>query len=820
MEKINLDGKWDLFDEYTHKGYEAVVPGLDLDVLISNGVLPKLNECDSDNVYFKMSDFDRTYKKTFNITKNMLNEERAVLHFDRLDTLCEIFVNGIKIAEASNIHLQYDFDIKPYINEGENKIEVKFLSLRKYIKNEQQKLKLPWNSNGTVGHPHIRKCACHFGWDFAPELDAQGISGHCEISFYSHGVIDYFGINQSIDKSLATAKCSISVLNKKDDERLSVIVTTPDGSEQTYKVPKGKGAIDILVESPELWWCNGYGKQPLYTFTAVLKKGNKILSKKTKRIGFRSLTLDKRQDKYGSNFCFILNGKPIFAKGANYIPMDALYTNITHEKLHELLSMCKDANMNMLRIWGGGFYESDDFYDICDQLGILLWQDFAFACCAYPFMKDSFMESVKQEVKQNVLRLKHHPSLALWCGNNEIESMSMAWLVMKDFIDTTGDFFYKQLPEMFKELDGATPYHPTSPSSKEYMKNMNSDKWGDTHIWNVWHGYQDKNYWKKRKTRFCSEFGMQSYPHPSLTPHQKCDMGEERLSYYLTKHLALSDKQKYKVYFTQIIQMEYMKAAVEHFRRIGDICHGTLYWQLNDIWPGASWAGMDYNLNKKALMYHTKHFYEMVHISATNEKDRINIFVTSDLSQSFKGTAVIKAINLATKEEKEDVLEVYIQKVSTKLIFSPLKKDFDKTADILLMTLYDECGNIVSENNMVFCENKDLALKPCNIGYDLEIKDGTAEITLTSDNYARYVYLDIDGERNNFSDNFFDLSPDENKTVSIELRDTRNIQKRLNIITLNEAINDCNKAKDTLLHVKEFARPMALANRISRYFEV
>lgn len=820
MDRINLDGKWTLYDRYTNKEYCAIVPGLDLNELITHGVLPKFNECKNDEVYFEMSKYDRSYKRSFTVTKEMLQQEKAILHFDRLDTLSEIYICGKKIAETNNIHLQYDFDIKPYIIEGENEIEVKFLSIRKYIETKQSQLKLPWNANGTTGHPHIRKCACHFGWDFAPELDAQGISGHCEIRFYSHGVIDYFEIKQTLTKNKAIAKCSLCLSNLHQDEKLSIILTYPDGKSITYKVPQGETDLSIEIENPELWWCSGYGEQPLYNFTAVIKSGNRVLDKKSKRIGFRTITLDKKQDKYGNNFCFVLNGTPIFAKGANYIPMDGIYTNITHNRLYSLLKECKNANMNMLRVWGGGFYESDDFYDICDELGILLWQDFAFACCAYPFIKEDFMQSVKEEVKQNVLRLKHHACLALWCGNNEIESMSMAWLPMTSFINSTGDFFYKQLPEMLEDLDGYTPYHPTSPSSGKYMKNMNSDKFGDTHIWNVWHGYEDKSYWQKRKTRFCSEFGMQSYPHTSLTSHQKCDMGEERLSYYLTKHFALSGKKEYKVYFTQLLQMEYMKEAVEHFRRISHICHGTLYWQLNDIWPVASWAGIDFAMNKKALMYHARHFYEKIHISAVEEKDRVNIYITSDSNEAFNGTALIKTINLQDGSEREQLLEVYVAKNSTKLIFSPTKNSFNKTRDILSMTLYNKNGDIVSENTRILCENKDLALKPCNIGYTVSVVGDTAEITLTADNYARYVFIDIENEVNNFSDNFFDITENENKTVSIKLLNTENIPDRLHIITLNEALQGADKIKDTLSHIREFARPMALANRVSRWFEV
>lgn len=820
MTTINLDGKWTLHDEYTQKEYEATVPGLDLGDLISHGVLPDIQQCESDEVYFKMSDFDRSYKRTFTVTKAMLKEEKAILHFDRLDTLSEVYINGIMIAETHNIHLQYNFDIRPCIKEGENEIEVKFLSLRRHIRDKQKTLKLPWNSNGTVGHPHIRKCGCHFGWDFGPELDAQGISGHCEIKLYSHGVIDFFEVKQQVNKGTGTIECSFTLENSGEGENLSVVMTSPDGKEKTYKVPEGENALTITVDNPELWWCSGYGEQPLYTLKAVLKKGRKILSEKTKRIGFRTISLDRRKDKYGTNFCFVLNGKPIFAKGANYIPMDGLYTNITSERLYNLLSSCKEANMNMLRVWGGGFYESDEFYDMCDELGILLWQDFAFACCGYPFMREDFLKSALQEIEQNVPRLKHHACLALWCGNNEIESMSMAWLPMTSFINSAGDFFYKKLPELLEKLDGITPYHPTSPSSGEYMKNMNSDKYGDTHLWNVWHGYEDKNFWKTRKTRFCSEFGMQSYPHTSLKPHQKCDMGEERLRYYLTKHFALSGKEDYKVYFTQLLQMEYMKEAVEHFRRIGDICHGTLYWQLNDIWAGASWAGIDFGANKKALMYHSKHFYEQIHISATQEKDRINVYITSESGDNFTGTAVLKTLSLSDGNEKENILEVYIPANKTKEIFSFEKKKFNKTNDVLVMSLYDEKGNIISENNKIFCENKDLALKPSNIGYTVSAEGDTAEITLTADSYARYVFLDIEGETNAFSDNFFDLYENESKTVSIKVKDADNIPGRLTITTLYDAMEGADKAKDMLIYAREYTRPMALGNRVSRWFEI
>lgn len=814
MKTLNLDGIWQL--KFLDKTYPATVPGLDVLDLIAAGEVPETDNIENDNIYFYISEHNKTYSREFNITKEDLSKEIIELCFDRLDTLAKISVNNKLVANTENIHLSYCFNIKDFVIEGKNTIEVEFKSLRNHIKEKQKELKLPYNAMGTTGHPHIRKASCLFGWDFAPEICPQGISGHCELRLRTLPIISYLKLTQKIKNDFGYINGKIEFSEQVNCGQIKVTVTEPNGNKKEQILdPTNTDKFTFEIESPELWWCNGLGKQPLYTITTEYINNEEIISSVTKRIGFRDIKLDTSKDEYGSNFQFVINGKPIFAKGANYIPTDSLYTRITKEKISELLFECKNANMNMVRVWGGGFYESDDFYDICDELGLLVWQDFGFACCAYPFMKDDFLNNVAYEVIYNTKRLMHHASLALWCGNNEIESISLAWLNRTSFINSTGKFFYEILPNLIKKYDSNTPYHACSPSSGKYMKNINGDKHGDTHIWNVWHGYQYKEYFKKRFTRFASEFGMQSYPNENITPHQKCDLGEERLNYYLSSLFTVPKNAKEKVYLTQIIQLEAMREAAEHFRRNSHRCHGSLYWQLNDCWSSASWSALDWKVGRKALMYGTKHFYENVHISATQNKNQIEVFVSNDLKENFQGNVVVEKVNTLTNEKmlfintNIDIKELTSSKIST-FDVSKIKTN----EEVLIMSVYDNNNNLVSENREIFCNNNELELKNAKISPEIFEEDNNKYITISSDEYARYVFIDIPSIK--LSDNFFDLSKDEKKIIKIE---SDNTLSNVSAFSLYDVMKNANTNEDKKTYLKEYFRPMGLANRISRYFD-
>ncbi len=814
MKTINLDGKWKL--DFLNKTYDANVPGLDVLDLISAGEVPDIDNVENDKTYFYISESDKTYSRTFIVTEEQFNEEIIEIYFERLDTLAEIKINGKIIAKTENIHLSYCFDIKDCVRIGENLIEVKFKSLRKYINEKQKDLKLPYNAMGTTGHPHIRKASCLFGWDFAPELCAQGISGHCEIRTRSMPNISFLKLTQNLDKNRGYISGELEFTEKVNCGTLQINLLYPNGNKDEKTIdPTVTTSFSFEVDEPEIWWCNGLGNQPLYTVEVIYKNDNEVISTETKRIGFRNITLDTSNDAFGSNFQFVINDKPIFAKGSNYIPLDALYTRITKEKIYELLLECKNANMNMIRVWGGGFYESDYFYDICDELGILIWQDFGFACCAYPFMKVDFLKNVENEVVYNTKRLMHHPSLALWCGNNEIESISLAWMNRTNFIKSTGEFFYDKLPNLIRKYDSFTPYHACSPSSGKYMKYINSDKHGDTHIWNVWHGYQYKEYFKKRFTRFASEFGMQSYPNDGIMPHQKCDLGEERLNYYLASLFTTPKNAKEKIYLTQIIQLEAMREAAEHFRRNSSRCHGSLYWQLNDCWSSASWAALDHKIGRKGLMYATKHFYENIHVSAATNKDQVEIYISNDTKEKFEGNVVIEKIS--TLSDNNVVLinkNITVSELSSENIFNVNKASIKEKEEILLMKVYDTNGNLVSENREILCKNNELLLKNADITCKVSEENNKKYITVRSNNYARYVFIDLPSTK--LSDNFFDLSKNESKTV--EIQSDCSIDKA-SAFSLYDIMSKADKSNDKKLYLKEYFRPMALANRISRYFD-
>lgn len=815
MKTVNLDGKWKL--DFSGKIYEATVPGLDIIDLINSGDICEPNEAEKDTLYFYISENDKTYSRSFNLKNKDPEAKKIELCFQRLDTLATVYINGQVVASTNNIHLSYCFDIKNYIHEGENTIEIIFESLRKHIKEKQSVYKLPHNSNGTAGHPHIRKAACHFGWDFAPELDVQGISGHCEIRIRNHSLISDMKLSQKTFNNVGIIEGALNFTEEITSGKVEVTLFSPDGSEQkTIINPKESTAFSFEVNSPEIWWCNGLGNQPLYKVEAVYKVNSRPVSTLSKRIGFREIKLDTSPDRYGTNFQFIINGKVFFAKGANYIPMDALYTRITKERLYSLLLECKNANMNMIRVWGGGFYESNDFYDICDELGILVWQDFAFACCAYPFMQNDFLSNIEKEVEYNVKRLMHHPCLALWCGNNEIESMSLAWINRADIITSTDKFFYETLPELVRKYDPVTPYHACSPSSGKYMKDVNSDDYGDTHIWNVWHGYQQKEYFKKRFTRFASEFGMQSYPNEGVIPHQKCDLGEERLNYYLSTLFTVPQNVKEKIYLTQLIQLEAMREAAEHFRRNSHRCHGSLYWQLNDIWSSASWAALDCNVSRKALMYASKHFYENIHISAAKQKNKIEIHISNDLNEAFEGKLAVEKMNIANGVSTElERMKIFVNPLSSKCVLSIEKDDIKAKNEILIMRVYVQNGELVSENREIFTKNNKLSLKKANITCILKEENENQYISVTADNYARYVFIDLPGVK--LSDNFFDLCKYETKLIKVESQ--AEIKSDVSAFSLYDVLVNTDRKSDIKAMLVETFKPMALANRISRYFE-
>ncbi len=832
----SLCGKWELCDTKGEYSLSAAVPGCNYLDLMNADIIkdPFYGENEKD-VYW-VAERDWKYKKSFTLSAKELENEKIALVCKRLDTICTLYLNGEKIGEGENCHLAYEFDVKNQLKEGENSLEIVFESPVNYVKERYEKEKTPPNSNGQNGIVRIRKPQCHFGWDWGPVLPVSGIGDEIYLEMRNEGRIEDMKIRQRRNDD---GSFTVTVKLEGDfyeGESAEIILASPDGEEM-----KSKGTeAEFVVEKPELWWTyemNGKTEQALYTVTAKLKKGRKISHSVEKKIGLRTLELDRSPDEYGETFRFILNGVPLFIKGANFIPGDSIPTRFTKDKIEYLLDTALYSNMNMLRVWGGGYYESDEFYDLCDKKGILLWQDFMFACQAYPFFDDAFLANVKKEIEYNIKRLRHHASLALWCGNNEIETMSMGWLNFPKYIKWTEKFFHNILPEEVRKFDEDTPFIPGSPCGTGHMKEVDSDNYGDTHLWAVWHGLQNMKYYRKRMTRFCSEFGFESLPDiktirtfaeekdydihsPVFMAHQKCNTGNDKMLYYIASRFRLPEKFEDLIYLSQVTQLECISDATEHWRRNKGRCNGSIYWQFNDCWGVCSWASMDYYGNYKALQYRAKHFFAPVSVSIEDADDMVSVYVLNDRPEKTDLTLKCQIFDFDKGVIQEKVREYSVDALKNLKCFeiseSLLGKYYDLSRVGVKAELYKD-GVLINEKTYLFKPEKKLQLTKPDMSLNAVAKGDVIEITVTSDRFARLVRVESSVSMQPLSENYFDLLPDESRTVTIKIDKNIDLDKQLESFSLM-CVNDIelvkSKLNDFTARAKMLARPDSIGQFI------
>jgi beta-mannosidase len=790
MKKM-LNGAW-LFKEVNGEEWlGATVPGCNYLDLLRLGKIPDpfdgLNEKD----VLWVAQKDWTYKKTFTVDAAELKADQVNLVCEMLDTVCDVYVNSKLAGKGENAHLKYSFDIKPFVSAGENTVEVIFYSPLRYIEEKQSKEKCPKNYGGIDGVPHIRKPQCHFGWDWGPVLPPSGISGNIFIEWIDKAKISDVSIEQSHQNGAVELSIAAQIENYSNGALYyTVKVVHPNGqvSEATGSCQTGISA-NIIIEKPELWWTNdlsGKKEQPLYTVKIAVADGETIVDEAERTIGLRTITLNRERDEYGSNFQFVLNGVPLFIKGANWIPADSFINRFIPEKLAYLIDASLFSNLNMLRVWGGGYYESDAFYAMCDKAGILVWQDFAFACKPYPFFDDAFLTNVFKEVECNVKRLRHHACLALWCGNNEIEQLAVSWKHKKKYVEWTEKFFYHILENNIRKFDRVTPYTPGSPCGVKHNDGFNEDNVGDTHLWAVWHGLQPLTYYRKRLTRFCSEFGFESLPDIKtierfakpedysltsevFTAHQKCMSGNKKMVYYIASRFRLPKNFVDFIYLSQIAQQECVADATEHWRRNKGRCNGAMYWQLNDCWPVCSWASMDYYGNYKALQYTARHFNAPLSVSIENSKDNIKIYVLNDKTADFEGEVRVGLFYFEKGIFESHEEQIKVPKLKNAVVFDlPLAETIKKYGKMKI-GLFAELtagGETISRKTVLFAKENRLNLPKTEIAVKTAVKNDRLEITLSADKYARFVRVESSCSTLPFSDNYFDLLPGESKIVT------------------------------------------------------
>jgi beta-mannosidase len=574
-----------------------------------------------------------------------------------------------------------------------------------------------------------------------------------------------------------------------------VSLTGPDGStiEHTTELKSGKKwtCAPLEVKNPRLWWPNGYGDQPLYRLEVSLISDGKVVHTETRQIGLRTLKLEQKKDKHGKSFTFVVNGVRIFCKGANWIPADSFPSRLACEWYEDLIASAAKAHMNMLRIWGGGFYEHECFYDLCDKYGILVWHDFMFACSHYP-VNETYLDNVRMEVRENVRRIRHRACLALWCGNNEME-----WFLAGGYPNNGNNFqhklehhklFREVIPEVVVPEDPDTPYWPSSPCSCTEFDNPNCEHEGDGHYWEVWHGRLPFTAYRTHYLRFMSEFGFQSLPcmdtvrqfaEPKdwnmtsyiMECHQKNGGANGLILYYLGQTLRFPKDFPSMVYASQILQAEAIRYGVEHWRRNRERCMGTLYWQLNDCWPVASWSSIDYNRKWKGLHYAARRFYNPILLSAEEEGTRVDLHVTNDSLQQFEGTVKWSLEKLDGTKIKSGEQKVAVSAESDKLAAKlDFANDIDKDGvrDTVLVYQLFQKDTCLSTALVAFCPPKHQDIPDANIDVKVSKTNGCVEISLTADKTARFVEIDLPETNLRLSDNFFDLPAGRTKVVQVE----------------------------------------------------
>lgn len=832
-----LNGEWMFKSTDQNEWKKATVPGCNFLDLMNLGDIPDpfISTYEKD-VYF-VGEKDWEYKKTFEIKEADLESDDVLLNCKMLDTICEVYINSRLLFVGDNCFVAYSKSVKSLLNAGENEIRILFKSPVNYVKEKYKNCPTPINSNGQNGIVHIRKPQSHFGWDWGPVLPLSGITGDIELEFVNTAKIDYLAVTQKLEngKAYVNVKADITSFGEYDCE---LSVTCPNG-----EVLSAKGECEqFVIEKPELWWTyelSGSKNQPLYTVTATLKSKDRIVDEVSKKIGLRTIELNRERDEYGRNFQFVLNGVPLFIKGSNYIPSDSFITRFDIKKLNYMLDAVQFSNMNMIRVWGGGYYESDEFYDACDERGILVWQDFQFACQAYPFFDETFLENVKREVEYNVKRLCTHPSLALWNGNNEIEDMHMSWVYMTKYVDWTEKFFYHILEDEIRKYDRLTPYTPTSPVGEKHNYGVQSDNVGDTHLWAVWHGLKPMNYYRKRMTRFCSEFGFESLPDMKsidifaenkgnysledkvFNAHQKCANGNDKMVYYVASRFNLPKRFKDMVYLSQVTQNECIADATEHWRRNKGRCNGSMYWQLNDCWGVCSWSSIDYYGNYKALQYGARHFNAPLSVSIEDTKDYVKIFALNDLNENKAVKVIYQIFDFTSGICFEEEKSVLVEKVKNALVFDIDMKNLKRLYNLrhtgICVKLFDENDNLLQQKTVLFDKEKNLSLPKAKLKTRIEIKTDRLDITVKSDAFARLVKVESDKSVLPFSDNFFDILPNESKTVTIYKDENMSLQELAQSITvysLSDIPMNKNKVDILFKKAKVYASPVNISNAI------
>ncbi len=774
--------------------YPATVPGgVHLDLLHNRLVSDPFWGTNESQLQW-IGTVDWEYALTFEVGPGVRALPHVDLVFDGLDTYATVLLNGTPVLDADNMFRRWRVDVSGRLAPGPNELRIRFrspiteaLPLKAALGYE-----LPAaNDLGEKTSPFTRKSPSHFGWDWGPRLVTAGIWRDVRIEAYGAArIADVFVEQRELTDEVArlVAHVELAAATDSTPRAVTIIVDGPDDGirpvEREVVVAPGVATVDLdlHIDRPARWWPAGYGEQPLYRLRTRLVEAGVERQAVITRIGLRTLELVREPDEWGTSFAFEVNGVRVFAKGANWIPADSFPTRVTRERYEDLLGSARAAHMNMVRVWGGGFYEQRDFYEVADELGLLVWQDLMFACSMYPG-DEAFVDNVRAEVADNVRRLRNHPSIALWCGNNEIEAGWRGWGwqgVLPEWL--WADYqalFERVLPEVVAAHDPARSYWPSSPGTASDAHPLDPDH-GDMHYWGVWHGREPFSTYEQHTPRFMSEYGFQSFPEirtirsfaspdqfaiesPVMLAHQKNARGNQLIREYLLREYQEPKDFESFLYVSQVLQAEGIKACAEHLRRSRPRTMGSLYWQLNDCWPVASWSSIDYYGRWKALHYYARRFYDQVVVSIQRAGDVVCLWVISDALAPMAATLEARLVAfdgcVLWHESKDVAVEALSSHCAWNLQLAGELDRHDRRAVFLQVELVDDHRRVLSESRVFFEPTKGLLLEAPRIEATVATRQGALAVSLVSSTLARHVALSTDADEGRFSDNFFDIVP-------------------------------------------------------------
>ena len=825
--------------------HAATVPGVVQTDLLANKLIPDpfygTNEADLQ--WIGLTDWE--YQTKFQVDAASAAQEHVELVFDGLDTYADVFVNDQKVLEAGNMFRNWRVDVKKYIKPGDNTLRVAFKSPVMYWLPKLRNLPYHLLSVNTAQNgaeegiptdPFTRKAPYHYGWDWGPRFITEGIWRPVRLeSWDGVRVRDLHIAQPAVTKTSARLVAEIEIESSQEIVADVVITgtfngkqTMVDNSKQHLYAGANKISIPLQVQNPQLWYPADYGPQNRYQFVASVRAG-KNEDHIQVNTGLRSLELRRQPDQWGKSFEFVVNGIVIYAKGANVIPFDSFLPRVGREQHRTMLLAARAAHMNMLREWGGGAYESDDFFDLCDELGILVWQEFMFGGALTPG-DTAFLENVRQEAIDNVKRFRNHPSVVIYCGNNEMETGWKHWGDRQSFKDSVPPdtreqlwqdyllLFNDVLKSVVHDYAPDTPYWPSSPSAN-YEAAPDNPNNGDMHYWAVWHALEPIENYTHQNPRFMSEYGFQSFPEMStirkfaqpsdydinsavMRNHQKNTGGNERiLTYMLREYREPKDFESF-VYMSQVQQAEAIKVGAEHFRRMKPRTSGQFFWQINDCWPVASWASIDYYNRWKALQYYAVRFYDDLLVSPWYHDGKVETYVVSDKLQPLKAKLRIRLMDFEGKVLSDRSTDIDVPAQSSAIYSTQTEQEILGSADrrdVFAIYELQQNGRVLSRNEVFFAKMRDLNLPSPNVEIKVGSQGGKTTITMKSSTLARNLALffgDLDVQA---TDNYFDILPGSEVTVSVDGKaSAEQVRQALKVVTIVDAERDSGKTNIAL----------------------